>query len=115
MFRISRALLLGALTRLRREETSRLLAGCSTSFETCNIGAPPPFTQEVFRFIARIPCSETVVMDGLRAKAANPRPRAVGKAPRRNLLPILIPCHCIVRAGGAIDAFALGSKCKGNY
>jgi O6-methylguanine-DNA--protein-cysteine methyltransferase len=59
MFPISRGLLLGALARLRREGTSRLLAGCSKSFETYNISAPPPFTQEVFRFIARIPCSKT--------------------------------------------------------
>jgi O6-methylguanine-DNA--protein-cysteine methyltransferase len=49
-------------------------------------------------------------MRGLRAKSASPRPRAAGDELARNLLPIMIPCHCIVRASGTIGAFVLGSE-----
>jgi hypothetical protein len=34
----------------------------------------------------------------------------VGNALARYLLPIMIPCHCMARAGGTIGAFALGSE-----
>jgi len=103
---------LGALARLRRDGTSRLFAGCLISFAApCDISAPPPFTQDVHRFIARIPYSETRSYAWVARKLGKPKAaRVVGNALAHNLLPITIPCHRIVRAGGTIGAFALGSE-----
>jgi methylated-DNA-[protein]-cysteine S-methyltransferase len=38
--------------------------------------------------------------------------RAVGNAPARNPLPIIIPCHRVVRRDGTVGPFVLGPRWK---
>lgn len=57
--------------------------------------------------IAAIPYGETASYGAL-AHMLGSSPRAVGQACRRNPLPILIPCHRVIGAGGAIGHYSGG-------
>ncbi|MDQ0838938.1 methylated-DNA--[protein]-cysteine S-methyltransferase [Sphingomonas faeni] len=46
---------------------------------------------------------------GARAKAIGSSPRAIGRACARNPFPIVVPCHRILGAGGALGAYSAGN------
>jgi len=46
---------------------------------------------------------------GALAKAIQSSPRAIGQACARNLFPIVVPCHRILGAGGALGAYSAGN------
>jgi methylated-DNA-[protein]-cysteine S-methyltransferase len=105
----------GAVWRTRAvKELRAYFAGRLTAFSVpCDISALPFFTQTVLRFIAKIPYGETRSYRWIAQKLGNPNAsRAVGNALARNPLPIIIPCHRVVRADGSIGPFALGSEWK---
>ena len=45
---------------------------------------------------------------GAIARMIGSSPRAVGQACRRNPFPIVVPCHRVVGAGGAIGYYSAG-------
>ena len=57
------------------------------------------FQQSVWREMQKIP-SGKVKTYGELAKILNTSPRAVGNACRQNPVPLIVPCHRIVAAGG---------------
>ena len=57
--------------------------------------------------IAAIPFGETASYGAI-ARSIGSSPRAVGQACRRNPFPIIIPCHRVVAAGGAIGYYSGG-------
>ena len=57
--------------------------------------------------IASIPFGETASY-GARARMIGSLPRAIGQACRRNPYPIVIPCHRVIAAGGAIGYYSGG-------
>ena len=61
--------------------------------------------------IRDIPRGETASYGAL-ARQLGSSPRAVGQACRRNPVPIIIPCHRVVGAGGAIGHFSAGEGVK---
>ncbi len=63
------------------------------------------FQQAVWREMRRIPCGRTRSYADL-ARAVDSAPRAVGGACARNPIPILIPCHRVVAAGGRIGGYS---------
>ena len=63
------------------------------------------FQQAVWREMRRIPRGGTRSYADL-ARAVNSAPRAVGGACARNPIPILIPCHRVVAAGGRIGGYS---------
>lgn len=69
------------------------------------------FHGRVLDFIKQIPFGQTVsykwVADSLKTS-----PRAVGQALRRNPLPIIIPCHRIVKSSGQLGGYSLGVEAK---
>jgi len=71
------------------------------------------FQREVWRVTRLIPYGETRsygwVAAGIGKKGAA---RAVGRALGQNPLPILVPCHRVVHAGGAIGGFSGGLEMK---
>ena len=74
------------------------------------------YQQRVWREIARIPSRETRSYGDL-AHALKSAPRAVGGACGSNPVPLIVPCHRVVSAGGGIggfmhsrSGFALGVK-----
>ncbi|MEJ5165462.1 MAG: methylated-DNA--[protein]-cysteine S-methyltransferase [Thermoanaerobaculia bacterium] len=73
------------------------------------------FQKKVMDFIKKIPygsvCSYEDVAKGIGNKRAF---RAVGQALKRNPLPILFPCHRIIRKDGSLGGFTGGLKTKEN-
>lgn len=61
--------------------------------------------------IRNIPHGETASY-GMLARQLGSSPRAVGQACRRNPVPIIIPCHRVVGAGGTIGHFSAGEGVK---
>ena len=99
---------------LAARELRAYFAGRLRSFSTrCDLGALPPFSRAVLNLTAKIPYGETRSYQWLARRLGRPRAaRAVGNALARNPLPILIPCHRVVRADGTFDAFVLGPAWK---
>lgn len=68
-----------------------------------------PFVRAVSVAAQRIPPGETRTYGELAREVGRPgAARAVGQAMARNPWPILIPCHRVVGAGGAIGGFSAG-------
>lgn len=68
-----------------------------------------PFQQAVWRQLRCIPCGETWTYGTLAARLGRPSAvRAVGAAVGRNPWSLLVPCHRVVGAGGALTGYAGG-------
>ena len=60
-----------------------------------------------------IPYGETRTYGWLAERVERPRAfRAVGNAVAKNPIPIIIPCHRVVRADGSIGGFSCGVELK---
>ena len=69
----------------------------------------PPFFAAAWDACRSIPAGETRSYSWLAAEAGRPgAPRAAGQAMARNLIPLLIPCHRVVRADGSLGGFGGG-------
>jgi methylated-DNA-[protein]-cysteine S-methyltransferase len=78
-----------------------------------DIGHLPRFTRSVLELTAKIPYGEVRSYEWVAGELGKPKAaRAVGNALARNPVPILIPCHRVVRSDGTIGGFALGSDWK---
>ncbi len=72
-----------------------------------------PFERTIWEAMARIPFGETVTYGALAKDAGDPNAaRAVGVACNRNPLPLIVPCHRVVGAGGALVGFGGGLPLK---
>ena len=72
-----------------------------------------PFQREVLGELRRIPYGETRTYGEIAARIGRPKAvRAVGAANGNNPLPIVIPCHRVIGAGGQLTGFGggLGTK-----
>lgn len=70
---------------------------------------PGGFRGRVLRACARIPAGQVMTYGELAAKAGSPgAARAVGTAMATNPVPVIIPCHRVVRADGALGAYSAG-------
>ena len=66
----------------------------------------PPFTQKVLLAARTIPWGKTLSYAGLAKKAGSPRAsRAAASVMRNNPLPLIIPCHRVIRSDGSIGGF----------
>lgn len=71
------------------------------------------FQREVLRKCAEIPPGEIRPYGWIAREIGNPGAvRAVGTALGRNPVPVLIPCHRVVRTDGRIGSYAYGSSMK---
>jgi methylated-DNA-[protein]-cysteine S-methyltransferase len=71
------------------------------------------FQHAVWRAIARVPPGATTSYAALAAAAGNARAvRAAGAATGRNPVSIVVPCHRVMGAGGAITGYAGGIERK---
>jgi methylated-DNA-[protein]-cysteine S-methyltransferase len=82
-------------------------AGKLTEFDLPLAPRGSPFERRVWQLMAEIPFGETRSYGDLAAALAA-APRAVGQACGRNPLPILIPCHRVLAAGGALGGYSGG-------
>jgi methylated-DNA-[protein]-cysteine S-methyltransferase len=73
----------------------------------------PPFRRAAVAAMTAIPYGTTSTYADLAAAAGNDRAvRAVGTACARNPLPILVPCHRVVRSDGTVGGFLGGVRVK---
>ena len=71
------------------------------------------FQERVWQELRRIPAGETRSYAEIAAAAGNPRAvRAAGSANGANHVPVLIPCHCVVRSDGSLGGYAYGHEIK---
>ena len=62
---------------------------------------------------ARIPYGSYLTYAEVAAEAGNPRAhRAAGTALARNPIPIVIPCHRVLRSGGVVGNYGGGPEMK---
>jgi methylated-DNA-[protein]-cysteine S-methyltransferase len=72
-----------------------------------------PFQQAVWAALLQIPFGETLSYQDLAAAIGRPTAtRAVGAANGQNPIPIVIPCHRVIGAGGALVGFGGGLEVK---
>ena len=71
------------------------------------------FRREVITALPTIPSGSTASYSDLARRVDNPRAvRAVGSACATNPLPIVLPCHRVVRADGSLGRYAGGAAAK---
>jgi len=106
----------GRPTALDREVQRQLrdyFAGRRRDFDLPVATDLPPFTARVLDAVARIPFGQTRSYGDVAGTVGNPRAaRAVGQAVGSNPLPLLIPCHRVLAAGGALGGFGGGLSWK---
>ncbi|MEW6530352.1 MAG: methylated-DNA--[protein]-cysteine S-methyltransferase [Thermodesulfobacteriota bacterium] len=72
-----------------------------------------PFQRRVWSELLRIPYGQTASYGEIAERIGKPRAsRAVGSANGANCVPILIPCHRVVRSGGGLGGFGSGTHIK---
>ena len=85
------------------------------SFKDIFLGDLPPFTLSVLTACRSIPYGRTSTYSALAAAVGRPKAvRAVANALARNPVPLIVPCHRIVRSDGQIGGFSApgGSRVK---
>jgi methylated-DNA-[protein]-cysteine S-methyltransferase len=71
------------------------------------------FYRRVLRATARVPFGEVITYSEAAKRAGSPRAvRAAGSALGSNPIPIVVPCHRVVRTGGAIGNYGGGPEMK---
>lgn len=96
-----------ALLKEAESQISAYFAGRLTDFDLPLAPASTPRGAEIRAGMRAIPFGETASYGEL-ARRLDSGPRAIGQACRRNPLPILVPCHRVIGAGGAIGHYSGG-------
>ena len=96
-----------------RRELDEYFAGKRRTFDLPLDLRVAPFHAAVLAELARVPYGETDTYGALAAKVGKPKAaRAVGTVMNRNPIPIVLPCHRIVGASGALTGYAGGLEIK---
>ena len=73
----------------------------------------PGFYRRVLRATARVPFGEVITYGDAARRAGNSRAfRAAGTALGSNPIPIVVPCHRVIRSGGDIGNYGGGPEMK---
>lgn len=92
-----------------REELARFFAGTSARFDTPLALHGSEFTRQVWEALRRIPAGETRSYSQLAAEIGRPEAhRAVARANGANQIALLIPCHRVIGADGALTGYGGG-------
>jgi methylated-DNA-[protein]-cysteine S-methyltransferase len=95
----------GEVTR----QLDEYFAGSRHSFDLPLAAAGTPFQCRVWDALAHIPWGATVTYAELAVRAGRPgAARAVGAAVGRNPISIVVPCHRVIGADGALTGYAGG-------
>lgn len=67
------------------------------------------FTAQVYKALASVPFGETISYGELASRAGRPAAaRAVGRIMANNPLPLILPCHRVIAASGAMTGYSGG-------
>lgn len=97
-----------------RSQLEEYFAGSRRSFEVpVDLALAAPFGREVLLACARIPYGATSSYAGVARDAGRPTAsRATGNALGANPVPIVVPCHRVLRTGGGIGGYTGGLAVK---
>ena len=97
-----------------RRELDEYFEGRRTSFDLpLDWQLTRGFYRKVLRATARIPYGQTRSYSEMAKHAGSPRAvRATGTALGSNPLPIIVPCHRVLRSGGALGGYGGGLETK---
>jgi len=71
------------------------------------------FQRRVWREVCKIPYGKTSSYQEIAKRIGSPASaRAVGQALRKNPLPLIIPCHRVIRSDGSLGGFSQGIEWK---
>ena len=99
--------------RRARRELEEYFAGRRRRFEVALDPDGTPFQRSVWKAISRVGFGKTITYGALAAKAGSPgSARAAGAATGRNPISIVVPCHRIMGANGALTGYAGGLQRK---
>jgi methylated-DNA-[protein]-cysteine S-methyltransferase len=93
------------LLRRAKAQLEEYFDGTRHAFDLPLEPAGTTFQKSVWRAMRAIPAGSTRSYGDL-AKDLHSAPRAVGQACGRNPLPIMIPCHRVLAANGAIGGYS---------
>ncbi len=100
-----------------RRDLGRLSAGVAAYFDgdlhaIDDLPVSQPggdFRQAAWKVMREVPAGETITYAELAARAGNPKAvRAAASACARNLIAPIVPCHRILRTGGALGGYYYG-------
>ena len=95
------------------EQLSEYFAGARKEFELPLAPQGTEFQKKVWAELQEIPYGETRSYGQIAATIGNPGAgRAVGMANHKNPLPIVVPCHRVIGAGGSLTGYAGGLDIK---
>ena len=95
------------------EQLAEYLVGSRSVFTVPTDPAGTPFQQAVWKQLCAIPYGQTQTYGEVAAAVGNRgAARAVGMANHRNLIPLVIPCHRVVAAGGKLGGYGGGPQLK---
>lgn len=95
------------------EQLAQYLAGSRSVFTVPTDPAGTPFQQAVWKQLCAIPYGQTQTYGEVAAAVGNRgAARAVGTANHRNPIPLVIPCHRVVAAGGKLGGYGGGPQLK---
>ncbi|PLA27578.1 methylated-DNA--[protein]-cysteine S-methyltransferase [Corynebacterium coyleae] len=99
---------------LATQQIAEYFAGELRAFDVpLNLDGVTEFRAEVLRALMEVPYGETTTYGELARAVGRPKAvRAVGSACATNPLPILIPCHRVLRSDGALGGYRGGTEAK---
>lgn len=101
-----------ARTRRLAERTAAALAGKKIEVPV-DLSETTSFQRRVLEVVAGIPRGEVRPYLWVAHEAGSPKAsRAVGTVMAKNPVPLLIPCHRVVRNDGAAGSYAFGARAK---
>ncbi len=95
-------------------ELDAYFAGAQLCFSTpIDVTAGSLFCQTVWHALQKVGYGETISYGGLARFLGSPKAaRAVGSAVGRNPVPIIVPCHRVVRSNGSLGGYGPGIEFK---
>lgn len=96
-----------------RRQLDAYFAGKRTEFDLPLGADGTDFQKKVWKALTRIPYGQTRSYGEIAAKVGAPQAsRAVGAANGRNPIPVIVPCHRVIGANGALTGFGGGMDRK---
>ena len=98
-----------AVLQQAKRELAEYFAGKRTHFSVALDPQGTPFQRSVWKQIAKVAFGKTLTYGELARRAGHPgSARAAGAATGRNPIGIIVPCHRIMGANGALTGYAGG-------